>query len=92
MQWHAAVIADQVASGVLVDVATLQLHSERKWLEVQIQCLQMQNTEAIRDKTATENKSRNLLEKHGSLGKENEGLSRQLSEVKDTATQAQTKA
>jgi vacuolar-type H+-ATPase subunit D/Vma8 len=52
----------------------------------------MQNTEAIRDKSTTENKSQNLMEKVGSLEKENEGLDRQLSEVKDDATQAKTEA
>jgi hypothetical protein len=52
----------------------------------------MQNTEAIRDKSTTENKSQNLMEKVGSVEKENEGLDRQLSEVKDDATQAKTEA
>ena len=39
----------------------------------------MLNTEAIRDKYVAENKSRNLLEKVGSLEKENESLGHHLS-------------
>jgi hypothetical protein len=48
----------------------------------------MLNTEAIRDKSIAENKSQNLLEKVGSLEKENESLGRRLSEEKDDANQA----
>lgn len=47
---------------------------------------------AIRDKSATEKKSRNLLDKVGVLEKENEGLSRQLGELKDVMVQSQTDA
>jgi hypothetical protein len=50
---------DQVASGAL----TSQLVSERKRLEGRVERLRMQHTEAIRDKSAAENKSRNLLKK-----------------------------
>jgi regulator of replication initiation timing len=66
--------------------------SRKKRLEDKIECLQMQNTEDTRDKSATENKSRNLLEKVDTLEKENEGLSRQRSELKDVVAQSQTKA
>lgn len=62
--------------GELVDVVTSLLCFERKRPEDKIERLWTQNTEAIRDKSAAENKSRNLLEKVVSLEKENEGLSR----------------
>jgi Mg2+ and Co2+ transporter CorA len=52
----------------------------------------MLNTEAIRDKSVAENKSRNLLEKVGSLGKRNESLVRRLSEEKDVTNEAKTEA
>jgi hypothetical protein len=48
----------------------------------------MLHTETVRDKSTTENKSRNLLEKVGLLEKENESLNRGLSEDKDAADQA----
>jgi hypothetical protein len=62
---------------------TSPLRSERKRLEDKIESLQMLNTEAIMDKSAAKIKSRNLLEKVGSLEKENESLSRRLSKEKD---------
>jgi hypothetical protein len=83
MQWQAVVFADQVAFGALVNVVTSPLRSERKRLEDKIESLQMLNTEAIMDKSAAKIKSRNLLEKVGSLEKENESLSRRLSKEKD---------
>jgi hypothetical protein len=52
----------------------------------------MLNTEAIRDKYVAENKSRNLLEKVGSLEKGNESLVCRLSEDKDVTNQAKTEA
>jgi 3-phenylpropionate/cinnamic acid dioxygenase small subunit len=60
--------------GELVDVVTSLLCFKRKRLEDKVERLQTQNTETIRDKSAAENKSRNLLEKVISLEKENEGL------------------
>jgi hypothetical protein len=45
-------------------------------LEEKIEYLQTQNTEAIKDMSISENKSRNLLERVGALEKEKEGLSR----------------
>jgi hypothetical protein len=42
--WQAAAFPDQVASGALVDVATLQLRSERKRSEDKIERLLTQNT------------------------------------------------
>ena len=72
-----------MAFGALVDIATSQLRSKRKCLEDKIECLRTQNIEAIGDKSTNENKRRNLLEKVDSLVKENEGLNRQLSKLKD---------
>jgi regulator of replication initiation timing len=70
-----------------VNVATSQLCCERKRLEDKIDRLRMLHTEAVRDKSTTENKSRNLLEKVGFLEKENESLGHRLSEEKDVADQ-----
>jgi hypothetical protein len=61
-------------------------------MDDKIERLRMLNTEAIRDKSAIENKSSNLLEKVGSLEKGNEGLDRQLSEEKVVVTKVKTEA
>eukprot|EP00267_Zea_mays_P046219 XP_020398573.1 vegetative cell wall protein gp1-like [Zea mays] len=61
-------------------------------MDAKIERLRMLNTEAIRDKSAIENKSSNLLEKVGSLEKGNEGLDRQLSEEKVVVTKVKTEA
>jgi hypothetical protein len=61
-------------------------------MDAKIERLRMLNTEAIRDKSAIENKSSNLLEKVGSLEKGNEGLDRQLSEEKVVVTKMKTEA
>jgi hypothetical protein len=66
-----AAFAEEVASRALVHLATSQLRSEKKRLEDKVERLRTQNTEAIRDKYATENKSCNLLDKFGPLEKEN---------------------
>jgi hypothetical protein len=75
LQYQAAILADQVASGALVSVATSQLRSERKRLEDKIERLRMQHTEVVRDKSVAKNKSWNLLDKVGMLEKDNEDLS-----------------
>jgi hypothetical protein len=77
---------------VLVNVATSQLCFERKWLEGKVERLCMQHTEAIRDKSAAKNKSRNLLDKVTVLEKENEDLDCRLNDDKDTAAEAKTEA
>jgi hypothetical protein len=61
-------------------------------MDDKIERLRMLNTEAIRDKSAIENKSSNLLEKVGSLEKGNEGLNCQLSEEKVVVTKVKTEA
>jgi hypothetical protein len=50
--------------------------SERRWLEGRIERLRTQHTEAVRGKSAAENKSRNLLEKLSAVEKEREDLGR----------------
>jgi hypothetical protein len=80
------VFSDHVASGVL----TSQLRSERKQLEGNIERLWMQCIEAIRDKLATENKSRNLLDEVSVLEKDREDLSRRLNDEKEATAEAKT--
>jgi chromosome segregation ATPase len=75
-----------------VNVATSQLHSERNRLEGKIERFWMQHTEAIRDKSAAENKSQNLLDKVTALEKENEDLFCELNDEKDAAAEAKTEA
>ena len=73
-----------MVSRALVDLATSRLRSEKKRVEDKFERLRTKNTKAIRDKSATENKSCNLLDKVGTLEKENKGLSHQLGEQKDS--------
>jgi hypothetical protein len=70
--------AEYVASGAL----TSQFVFERKRFEGRIERLRMQHTKAIRDKSATKNKNRNLLEKVIALEKEKEDLSHRLNDEK----------
>jgi chromosome segregation ATPase len=71
---------------------TSQLISKRKRLEGRVECLQTQHTEAIRDKSVAENKSRNLLNKVTVLEKEKEDLGRRLNDEKKDAEYAHAKA
>jgi chromosome segregation ATPase len=75
-----------------VNVATSQLRFERKQLEGKIECLRMHHTEAIRDKSVAENKSRNLFDKVMTLEKENEELGHRLNDEKDAAIEVKTEA
>ena len=79
---------DQVALGAL----TSQLIFERKRLEGRIEHIRTQHTEAIRDKSAAENKSRNLLEKLTALQKEKEDLGRRLTDEKEDAEKGRAEA
>ena len=56
---QASAFAEHIASGAL----TSEFAAESRRLEGRIECLRMQHTEAVGDKSAVENKSRNLLEK-----------------------------
>jgi chromosome segregation ATPase len=76
-----AIFGDQVAPGAL----TSQLRSERKRLKARIERLRTQHTKAIRDKSAAENKIRNLLDKVMVLEKEKEDLGRWLNDEKEDA-------
>jgi hypothetical protein len=73
--------AEQVASGAL----TSQFVSERKRLEGRIEHLRTQHTKAIRDKSAAENKRRNLLYKVIALEKEKGDLGHRLNDEKKDA-------
>ena len=56
----------------------MEFSVERRRLQGRIERLRMQHTEAVRNKSATENKSRNLLEKLTAAEMEKEDLSRRL--------------
>ena len=56
----------------------MEFSAERQRLEGRIERLRTQHTEAVRDKSTTENKSRNLLEKLTAAEMEKEDLSRRL--------------
>jgi hypothetical protein len=79
---------ERVASRAL----TSEFASERRWLEGRIECLRTQHTEAVRDKSVAENKSRNLLEKLSAAEKEREDLGRQLAEERKDAEKARVEA
>jgi chromosome segregation ATPase len=76
----------------LVNVVTSQLRSERRWLEDKIERLRIQHIEIVRDKSAAENKSRNLLNKLTALEKENEDLVHRLNDENDVAAEVKTEA
>jgi chromosome segregation ATPase len=57
-------------------VLTSEFAAERQRLEGMIERLRTQHTEAVRDKSAAENKSRNLLEKISAAEAEKEDLDR----------------
>jgi hypothetical protein len=71
---------------------TSEFAAERRRLEGRIERLRMQHTEAARDKSATENKSRNLLEKLSVAEKEREYLIRRLAEEKEGAEKTRAEA
>jgi RNA 3'-terminal phosphate cyclase len=80
--------AEQVALGAL----TSQFVFERRRLEARTEHLRMQHTEAVRDKWAAENKSRNRLEKLSVVEKEREDLDHWLAEEKEDAEKARAEA
>jgi hypothetical protein len=71
---------------------TLEFSAERQRLEGRIERLRTQHTEEVRDKSTTENKSRNLLEKLAATETEKEDLSRRLAEEREGAEKARAKA
>jgi hypothetical protein len=72
--FQAAAFAEHIASGAL----TSEFSAERRRLEGRIERLRTQHTDAIRDKSAAENRSRNLLEKLTAVEAEKEDLGRRL--------------
>jgi peptidoglycan hydrolase CwlO-like protein len=50
----------------------------------------LQNNEDIRDKSVAKNKSQNLLDKVGTLERENEDLSHQMDDLKDEMTKSRS--
>jgi hypothetical protein len=69
----------------------LEFVAKMRWLEGRIEHLQTQHAEAVRDKSAAENKSRNLVEKL-SAEKEKEDLSCRFAEEKEGAEKARAVA
>jgi seryl-tRNA synthetase len=70
----------------------LEFSVERRRREGTIERLWTQHTEAVRDKSAVENKSRNLLEKLTAAETEKEDLSHRLAEEREGAEKAHAKA
>jgi chromosome segregation ATPase len=79
-----ATFAEHVAS----DALTSEFATERRRLEGRIECLRAQHTEAVRDKSAAENKSRKMKEKLTAAEAEKEDLSCQLAAEKEDANKA----
>ena len=79
-----AAFADHVASGAL----TSEFAAKRRRLEGRIERLRTQHTEAIRDKSAAENKSRKLMEKLSAAEAEKEDPGRRLAAEKEDADRA----
>jgi hypothetical protein len=71
LSWQAAAFADHVASSAL----TSEFAVERQQLKGMIERLRAQHTEAVRDKSAVENKSRRLTDKLAVAVAEKEDLS-----------------
>jgi chromosome segregation ATPase len=89
MFWcQATAFAERIASGAL----TSEFAIERRRLEGRIERLRTQHTEAVKDKSAAENKSRNLLEKLSATEKEREDLNRRLVKEKEGTERARAKA
>jgi hypothetical protein len=82
--WQEAAFADHVASGAL----TSEFAAERQRLEGRIERLRAQHTDAVRDKSAAENKSRRLAERLAAAEAEKEDLKRQLAEERRDANRA----
>jgi hypothetical protein len=82
--WQATVFVDHVASAAL----TSEFAAERQQLEGRIERLQVQHTDAIRDKSAAENKSRRLANRLAAAKAEKEDLRCQLAEERRDANKA----
>jgi hypothetical protein len=65
---------DRLRRAGCLGALTSQFVFERRRLEARTEHLRMQHTEVVRDKSAAENKSHNLLEKLSVVEKEREDL------------------
>jgi chromosome segregation ATPase len=84
LSWQAATFADHVASSAL----TSEFAAERQRLEGRVEHLRVQHIEAVRDKSAAENKSLRLTEKLAAAVAEKEDLSHQLAAERKDANRA----
>jgi uncharacterized protein (DUF3084 family) len=66
----------------------LEFAANRRRLEGRIERLWMQHTEAVRDKSVAENKSRNLMDKLSAAEAKKEELGRRLAAEKEDADKA----
>jgi phage shock protein A len=82
--WQAVAFADHVASGAL----TSEFAAKRQRLEGRIERLRSQHTDAVRDKSGAENKSRRLAERLAAAEAEKEDLRHQLAEERRGANRA----
>jgi hypothetical protein len=82
--WQAAAFTNHVASGAL----NSEFAAERQRLKGRIEHHRTQHTEAMRDKSPTENKSCRLMEKLAAAETKKEDLSRQLATEKKDANRA----
>jgi hypothetical protein len=74
-----SLLCQAAASGAL----TSEFTAERRRFKRRIERLWTQHIEVVRDKSATENKSRNLMEKLSAAETEKEDLGRRLAEKED---------
>jgi hypothetical protein len=79
--WQAAAFADHVASGAL----SSEFAAERQRLKGRIERLRAQHVDAVRDKSAAENKNHRLEERLAAAEAEKEDLRRQLAEERRDA-------
>lgn len=76
-----------MTSKTFIDSTTLRLRAKKVELETKIECLLTMNTKYVWGKSAAKSKSRRQAEKADKLEKENDDLSRQLGEIKETVAQ-----
>jgi hypothetical protein len=84
VSWQVAAFTNHVASGAL----TSEFAAERQRLEGRIERLRAQHTDAVRNKSPTENKSRRLAERLAAAEAEKEDLRRRLAEERRDANKA----
>jgi hypothetical protein len=86
------VSGDRLRGTYCFGALTSEFATKRGCLEGRIERLRTQHMEAVRDKSAVENKSRNLLEKLSAAEKEREDLGRKLAEEKEGTERARAEA